>query len=57
MVIRKNRREKGNRALKIGLKPHSKGDIFSLSIFIFFDNKMEIFMIIIGIIIVINDTI
>jgi len=27
--IRKNRIEKGSRALNIGVNPHSKGDIFS----------------------------
>jgi hypothetical protein len=27
--IKKNRIEKGKRALNIGVKPHSKGDIFS----------------------------
>lgn len=35
IVNRKNRREKGMRALFLGSKPHSKGDVFSRSAFDF----------------------
>jgi hypothetical protein len=35
-AIRKNRREKGSRAVLVGSNPHSKGDIFSRSISVFF---------------------
>lgn len=55
IVIKKNRRENGIRALKIGLNPHSNGDIFSLSIFIFFDIIIDNFMIIMGIIMIIME--
>ena len=34
-AIRKNRREKGNRADPLGSKPHSKGEAFSRSIIVF----------------------
>lgn len=54
IVIRKNRREKGTRELEIWLKPHSNGDIFSLSIFIFFEIKIDTFITKIEIIVVIN---
>lgn len=44
IVIKKNRSENGIRELEIWLNPHSKGDIFSLSIFVFFEIKIEIFI-------------
>jgi len=37
-LIRKNRIEKGSRALYLGVKPHSKGLIFSRLIYSFFLN-------------------
>ena len=39
MAIRKNRIEKGIREELRGSKPHSKGDDFSRSVVVFFDNK------------------
>jgi hypothetical protein len=39
-AIKKNRREKGNRDELLGSNPHSKGDLFSRSIIVFFD-KIE----------------
>lgn len=41
IAIKKNRIEKGKREEFIGLKPHSKGESFSRSIFFFFDNSEE----------------
>ena len=48
-AIRKNRRENGNRAEAHGSNPHSKGDLFSRSTIVFFDNKdaRDIMMIVI----------
>ena len=34
-AIRKNRKEKGNRALPLGSNPHSKGEFFSRSVIVF----------------------
>ena len=39
-AIRKNRDEKGSRAEFLGSNPHSNGDLFSRSSFIFFDNSV-----------------
>lgn len=39
IVIKKNRIEKGNREEFIGSNPHSKGEVFSRSFKVFFDNK------------------
>jgi hypothetical protein len=39
-AIRKNRDEKGSRAEFFGSNPHSNGDLFSRSSFIFFDNSV-----------------
>jgi hypothetical protein len=39
-AIKKNRKEKGKRDDLLGSKPHSKGDLFSRSIMVFFD-KIE----------------
>lgn len=39
-AIRKNRDENGSRAEFLGSKPHSNGDLFSRSSFIFFDNSV-----------------
>lgn len=36
-AIRKNRKEKGSREELLGSNPHSKGDLFSRSIIVFFD--------------------
>lgn len=41
-AIRKNRSENGNRAVPFGSKPHSKGEFFSRSEIVFFDNKEAI---------------
>lgn len=40
IVIKKNRKEKGKREDDFGSNPHSKGDLFSRSIKVFFD-KIE----------------
>lgn len=39
-AIKKNRDEKGSRAEFLGSNPHSNGDLFSRSSFIFFDSKV-----------------
>lgn len=39
-AIRKNRRENGSRADLVGSNPHSKGDIFSRSMSVFFARMM-----------------
>lgn len=39
IVIKKNWIEKGSREEFIGSNPHSKGDLFSRSLKVFFDNK------------------
>jgi len=39
IVIKKNRKENGNREELLGSKPHSKGDDFSRSILVFFDSS------------------
>lgn len=39
IVIKKNRIEKGIRDEFIGSNPHSKGEHFSRSLFVFFDNS------------------
>ncbi len=44
-AIRKNRNEKGNRAEFLGSNPHSKGDLFSRSSIIFFENVEAIIII------------
>lgn len=49
IVIRKNRSEKGNRDELLGSKPHSKGDDFSRSTIVFFDNIEAIIIVIIEI--------
>lgn len=36
-MIKKNRRENGRREEDFGSNPHSKGDLFSRSIIVFFD--------------------
>ena len=41
-AIKKNRREKGNRAVPFGSKPHSNGEFFSRSEMVFFDSKEAI---------------
>lgn len=46
IVIMKNRVEKGRRVLVIGLKPHSKGDIFSNLIIFFFEKIIASFIVI-----------
>lgn len=38
-AIKKNRNEKGNRAVPFGSKPHSKGEFFSRSEIVFFDKR------------------
>ena len=38
-AIKKKRREKGNRAVPFGSKPHSNGEFFSRSEMVFFDSK------------------
>lgn len=38
-MIKKKRIEKGNRDIFIGSNPHSNGDLFSRSVFVFFDKK------------------
>jgi len=40
IVIKKNRKEKGNRDDDLGSNPHSNGDLFSRSLRLFFD-KIE----------------
>jgi hypothetical protein len=57
IVIKKNRIEKGNREEFIGSNPHSKGDVFSRSFIVFFDNKEAKIITIIAIIITIIDII
>lgn len=42
IAIKKNCKEKGIRALVLGSNPHSKGEFFSLSENVFFDNKLII---------------
>lgn len=42
MVIKKNRIEKGIREEFIGSNPHSNGEIFSRSSFVFFETNNEI---------------
>lgn len=37
IAIKKNRNEKGNREEDFGSNPHSKGDLFSRSVNLFFD--------------------
>lgn len=49
IVIKKNRIEKGNRDEFIGSNPHSKGEVFSRSFIVFFDNKEAINITIIAI--------
>jgi hypothetical protein len=39
-AIRKNRDKNGSRAEFFGLSPHSNGDLFSRSSFIFFENRV-----------------
>lgn len=41
-AIKKNCNENGSRALFLGSNPHSKGDLFSRSIILFFDTKFKI---------------
>jgi hypothetical protein len=41
-AIRKNRDENGSRAEFFGSNPHSNGDLFSRSLFIFFDSSVAI---------------
>lgn len=41
-AIKKNRSEKGNRAVPLGSNPHSNGEFFSRSDTVFFDNKEAI---------------
>ena len=55
IVIKKNRIEKGRRDEFIGSNPHSKGDLFSRSLLVFFDNKEAKIIITIVIIIIRND--
>lgn len=49
-AIRKNWREKGIRAVDLGSKPHSKGDLFSRSINVFFEMIVASIIIIIVIV-------
>jgi hypothetical protein len=56
-VIRKKRIEKGSREEFIGSKPHSKGDVFSRSFNLFFDNKEAKYITTIEIIIINKDII
>lgn len=42
IAIKKNRREKGNRAEFLGSNPHSNGEFFSRSIVVFFDRNVAI---------------
>jgi hypothetical protein len=44
-AIRKNRDEKGSRAEFLGSNPHSNGDLFSRSSFIFFEMRVVKIMI------------
>lgn len=46
-AIKKNRSEKGNRALDFGSNPHSKGELFSRSSICFFDSIVAIIIIIV----------
>ena len=41
-ATRKNRNENGRRAVPFGSNPHSKGEFFSRSEVVFFDNKEAI---------------
>jgi len=41
IAIRKNRIEKGIREVFFGSNPHSKGEVFSRSSTVFFENKVE----------------
>ena len=41
-AIKKNRSEKGKRAVPLGSNPHSNGEFFSRSDNVFFDNKEAI---------------
>ena len=54
IVIKKNRIENGIRDEFIGSNPHSKGDLFSRSVIVFFDKKEANIITIIVIITVIN---
>ena len=58
IVIKKNRIEKGMREDSIGSNPHSKGDLFSRSLLVFFDKvvaKIIIIKVMINVILVIID--
>lgn len=58
IVIKKNRIEKGIREDSIGSNPHSKGDLFSRSLLVFFDKvvaKIIIIKVMINVILVIID--
>ena len=54
MVIKKNRKEKGNREEDFGSNPHSNGEDFSRSTIVFFDNIEAINIIIVEINKIIN---
>lgn len=54
IAIKKNRIEKGSREELKGLKPHSKGDVFSCSKYVFFLKAEESVMTIIAIIKILN---
>ena len=41
IATRKNRKEKGKRAVLLGSNPHSKGDLFSRSLWVFLANPEE----------------
>lgn len=41
-AIKKNRNEKGNRAVPLGSNPHSNGEFFSRSEIVFFDKREAI---------------
>lgn len=49
-AIKKNRNENGKRAVPLGSNPHSKGEFFSRSEIVFFDNKDAIAITIVEII-------
>ena len=51
-AIKKKWREKGSRAEDLGSNPHSKGDLFSRSIKVFFEIKFTMIIIIMLIIII-----
>lgn len=55
MVIKKNRNEKGKREEDFGSNPHSKGEFFSRSVKVLFDNKEAKSIVIIEIIMIIMD--